>query len=298
MIELWVIALRGVQYVAIAIALGLPAFMLYNPAVRAMALVWPRRMVLAAALVLLVAAPAALVAQTAMMAGSLEAALNPDALGAVISLPLGMAILLRAVGAALLVVVLATFRPERALWLAAAVIAALVNATFVWTSHAGATGFLPLLLSDVVHLLAASIWIGALAAFAGILFWRSDESSARLWPLITALAGFARVGTLAVVLLIGTGLVNGVMLIGFENVLTLAETPYGQTLIAKLALFAMMLALAGANRFRLAPALAAVGKDATDTRLRMLRLSIGLELAAGVTLLALVAVLGTLPPPS
>ena len=88
------------------------------------------------------------------------------------------------------------------------------------------------------------------------------------------------------------------MLIGFENMLMLAETPYGRTLIAKLALFAMMPPLAGANRFRLAPALAAVGKAATATPLRMLRLSIGLELAAGVTLLALVAVLGTLPPPS
>jgi len=36
----------------------------------------------------------------------------------------------------------------------------------------------------------------------------------------------------------------------------------------------------------------------TPTRLRMLRLNIGLELAAGVTLLALVAVLGMLLPSS
>lgn len=298
MIELCVIVLRGVQYIAIAIALGLPAFMLYSPTVRALGLAWPRRVALAAALVLLAAAPAALVAQTAMMAGSLEAALNPDALGAVIGLPLGMAILGRAIGAALLVVVLAAFKPERTLWLVAVVIAALVNATFAWTGHAGAGGFLPVLLSDIVHLFAASIWIGALVAFAGIVLWRPGDSHARLRPLITALAGFARIGTLAVVLLIGTGLINSAILIGFENVPTLAETSYGQVLIAKLVLFAIMLALAGANRFRLTPALAGIGDGATDARLRMLRLSIGLELAAGVALLALVAVLGTLPPPA
>lgn len=294
MIELCVIALRAVQYAAVAVALGLPAFLIYSPAVRGLSPAWPRGAVLAAALVLLVAAPAVFVAQTAMMAGSLEAALNRDALSAVLGLPLGAALVARAAGAALLILVLALSKPGHALWLSAMLIAAFVNATFAWTGHAGATGDLFHLASDILHLLAASIWIGALIAFAGLLFLgpRAD------YALVSALAGFARVGTLAVALLIATGLVNGLVLVGLDNIPTLGQSPYGLVLIAKLILFAVMLMLAGANRFRFTPALTAAGEGATDAPLWALRVSVGAELAAGLILLALVAILGTLPPPT
>ena len=293
MIELCVIVLRGVQYAAAAVALGVPAFLLYSPAVDGLGLTWPRRAVLAAASVLLIAAPAAFVAQTAMMAGSLEAALNVDALAAVLGLPLGAAIVARGAGAALLILVLVMSMPGRTRWLAAALLAAFVNATFAWTGHAGATGDLLHLASDIVHLLAASIWIGALAAFAGLLFLGPRTDGA----LAQALAGFARVGTLAVALLVATGLVNGLALVGLGNIPSLGETPYGRVLIAKLILFVAMLALAGANRFRLTPAFVLAGEGKTEAPLRALRVSIGAEFAAGLVLLVLVAILGTLPPP-
>src|SRR3546814_9195933 len=61
-----------------------------------------------------------------------------------------------------------------------------------------------------------------------------------------------------------TGLINSQMIVGAENLGRSLASPYGQLLLAKLALFGLMLALAAANRWRLTPALAvaAAGDDA------------------------------------
>src|SRR3546814_15114753 len=47
------------------------------------------------------------------------------------------------------------------------------------------------------------------------------------------------------------------MIVGAENLGRSLGSPYGQLLLAKLALFGLMLALAAANRWQLTPALAA-----------------------------------------
>ncbi len=61
------------------------------------------------------------------------------------------------------------------------------------------------------------------------------------------------VGTLVVVVIIVSGLTNAWLLVGPANVQRLPATLYGRLLIAKLVLFAAMLALAALNRFRLVP---------------------------------------------
>jgi copper resistance protein D len=303
MIEVWVMALRGVQYAAAAALLGLPAFMLYSAgAVRGLALAWPRPLLAWSAAVMLAAAPIALVAQTALMAGAFEEALKPASLGFVIAMPLGMALAVRAAIAALLLILVLALKPRWTLWCIAALLGGLISATFAWTGHGAATegdGRLLHLVSDIVHTLAASVWIGALVAFAGLAFWRPREADAHDRGLARALAGFAQVGTLAVGLLVVTGLVNSFFLVGVENALTLAGSPYGLLLIAKLVLFALMLGLAALNRFQLTPSLARAGDEGSSlTSIGELRLSIGVELAVGLTILALVAVMGTLAPPA
>jgi copper resistance protein D len=64
-----------------------------------------------------------------------------------------------------------------------------------------------------------------------------------------ALERFSGVGTVLVGTLVATGLINSWFLVGPENVEGLLGTDYGLLLALKLALFAGMLALAGANRF-------------------------------------------------
>ncbi|MFT6568809.1 MAG: putative copper resistance protein D, partial [Sphingomonas echinoides] len=72
---------------------------------------------------------------------------------------------------------------------------------------------------------------------------------------------------------------------------------YGQLLLAKLALFALMLGLAALNRFRLTPRFEA-SIAASDHRgaLGALRRSLGAETGCIIAILALVAWLGTLEP--
>ncbi|MNN98213.1 Copper resistance protein D [compost metagenome] len=77
----------------------------------------------------------------------------------------------------------------------------------------------------------------------------------------------------------------------------LSLTSYGGLLIVKLALFGTMLALAAANRFRLAPQLEqAVKTGDHDGAVRTLRRSLMFETSAATLILALVASLGILSP--
>ena len=113
-----------------------------------------------------------------------------------------------------------------------------------------------------------------------------------------ALHGFGAVGTIVVGTIVLTGLMNAWLLVGLDRVLTLGATLYGRLLIAKLVLFGAMLGLASLNRFRLTPAFeGSIAAGDHVGALRALRLSLGVETACVVAILALVAWLGTLEPP-
>src|SRR3546814_18992805 len=93
------------------------------------------------------------------------------------------------------------------------------------------------------------------------------------------------------------------MIVGAENLGRSLSSPYGQLLLAKLALFALMLALAAANRWRLTPALAAAaGDDAEsvdsdpDAALAAMRRSLIIEASAALAILVLVAWFGAREP--
>lgn len=182
-----------------------------------------------------------------------------------------------------------------------AIAGAIALATLAWTGHASATEGLAGTLhriSDGLHLIAAAIWLGAIAAFLLILRPRRGvvpPSEAAL--AARSLPRFARTGTICVLVLAATGLINAQLIVGIANVGRSLMSPYGQLLVAKLLLFVAMLALAGANRWRLTPALATALIDG-DARLAInaMRRSLAIEALAGVAILALVALFGTLEP--
>jgi putative copper resistance protein D len=103
-----------------------------------------------------------------------------------------------------------------------------------------------------------------------------------------------------VALLTVTGLGNSWFLVGPDRLASLPQTLWGQLLIGKLVLFALMCGLAAMNRFRLTPALDAAFDEGTGVAspLGRLRRSVLLETLAGALLLALVAVMGVQAPPA
>lgn len=178
---------------------------------------------------------------------------------------------------------------------------ALAIATLVWTGHAGATeGWVGTAhrLSDIVHMLAAAVWIGGIAAFSWMLFRpQAALSDGHLLVAHRALDRFARVGTLSVGLIVATGIVNCFGVVGFPHFTRLPLTTYGELLILKLALFAAMLVLAAINRWRLTPSLGfAIDRGSPVLAVAGLRRSLLAEGSAALAVLALVAWLGTLEP--
>jgi putative copper resistance protein D len=150
-------------------------------------------------------------------------------------------------------------------------------------------------LSDAVHLVASGVWIGALVVFSRLVTLSvREERPDEMQTVHDALARFAGVGTAAVAILTLSGMTNP----GFFR--SSLDTAYGQLLLAKLGVFGAMLALAGANRFFLTPRLLGTlsGRGKLKAAITALRVSILIETALGVIVLAMVGWLGILPPPS
>ena len=182
-----------------------------------------------------------------------------------------------------------------------AAVGAVVVATLAWLGHGAATegpGRWLHLVADIVHVLAAALWLGALAAFWLMLSRRSARATdAAMFH--QALKGFSGLGTLAVGLLTASGLVNTTFTVGMANLRLAPDTAYGQLLIVKLVLFGLMLVLAASNRFALTPALGRSLQtvDARMASLGRLKRSVILESVVGAALVAVVAILGIQPPP-
>lgn len=301
------IAVRFVLYMVLMLLFGLPLFLLHalSPAERRLPQIPSFDLTLPVlAIGGLVVSAFGFLLLTAEMAGVGMASLNRDTIDAVMASPVGTAWLVRMVALlAALALTIGFRRSRRAIGPAlVSAAAALALAILAWAGHGasgeGRAGDVQVI-ADVVHLLAAGTWIGALAAFVVLLFQRSMAiPDVRLNVAANALRRFSVTGTLAVAAIVLTGTVNSYMLVGVTQAWRMPDTPYGQVLLAKLALFVLMLGLAAANRFRLSPALstAITGRD-LQTSLRALRISVSIEAGTALCVLGFVAWLGTLEPP-
>ena len=172
--------------------------------------------------------------------------------------------------------------------LGAFVVTGVYLATLAWTGHAaagqGSERFVHVI-TDVVHLLAAGAWLGALPGLVFLLGRaRTLEAAAQ------ATARFSVVGMISVGALLLSGFINTWYLVG--SVPALVGTDYGQLLLVKLSLFVLMVSLAAFNRLRLTPRLHSRDPEA---RLLLRRNAI-LEIVAGLGVVAVVAALGASVP--
>jgi len=180
---------------------------------------------------------------------------------------------------------------------AAAVLAAAFAGALAWSGHAaGGLGGEAIIhpAADVLHLIAAAAWVGALLPLI-VLLAAAGADDASLAMARTATTRFSMLGIVSVGTLFVTGIVNTYYLAG--SVPALLHTDYGRLLLIKIALFLAMVAIATVNRVRLTPQLLQHNNiTASRDALRRLRRNAAIEALAGAIVIAIVAALGTMPP--
>jgi putative copper resistance protein D len=175
-----------------------------------------------------------------------------------------------------------------------ALTAAVAFASQAWLGHAAmarGNGLSVELACYMAHVPAAGAWIGGLVPLALLSFDKGlGEEPLRAKLFATLLTRFSHLGMALVLVILVSGIANSVFrLRALSDLLTL---DYGHTILAKVFLFLLMLALAAMNRWRLLPAI----KSRPEAAIRALRRSVLGEQMLGAVVLLLAAILGILPP--
>jgi putative copper resistance protein D len=165
--------------------------------------------------------------------------------------------------------------------------AGLATALQAWHLHAAAmaSGVSVLLVSEIVHVLAAGAWLGALLPLALFIRTASPEAGSLVSRRFTPF------GAACVLMLAVTAFCQGLVLVG--GLRALVATAYGWMALVKLVLFAVLIGFAWRNHFRLTPRLG--GADPGSAR-RALERSVVREAGIGLLIVLVAAVLASLSP--
>jgi copper transport protein len=298
------VGVRALQFIALLMVIGALAFgfvvlgMLRrtetNPAVVVSMRTRAAAVGFWAAIALFATVILRLYAQSLAMHGPDEA-LAPAYIAAMVAKTVwGWGWLLQVAGALLAIGGFALARRGRASgWMLAAVAGVMVALTPALSGHAVATPGLatPAVIADTLHVIGAAGWLGSLffVLVVGIPVAARVEgnpggaSVARLVnaysPTALIFAGLATI----------TGIVAAWLHIGFTSALWTSD--YGRVLLIKLAILAVVAAIGAYNWRRVKPALG----DAAGTR--QIQRSATTELAFGVFVVIVTAVLVATPPP-
>ena len=158
-----------------------------------------------------------------------------------------------------------------------------VLGTVSWTSHSGVMGLWSFL-GDLMHLIAATLWAGAVIYLAWSALWRGPLDDLR-----RAARRISTVGLVSVLLLAATGTYLGVL--HLYSLRALTTTSYGSSLLVKLSFIAIVLAIAGLNRWQLVPRLEQHGASTP------LKRAVRAESVLLVAVLLATSVLSTREPP-
>ncbi|MBV8508356.1 MAG: copper homeostasis membrane protein CopD, partial [Alphaproteobacteria bacterium] len=183
----------------------------------------------------------------------------------------------------------------------ALLLAAVMLASLAWAGHGAATPGPPgdlHLAADILHLLAAGLWLGTLPPFI-LLLAEARRTGDAEWEAVarTATRRYSKLAVASVTVLLAGGLVNTWFLAG--TVPALAGTQYGRLLLAKIGLFIAMLLVAAVNLLRLTPRLAGRADGTRNVVWRTigrLQSNARIEASLGLGVLVIVGALGTLPP--
>ena len=256
-----VIGLRAVVFVALFQAAGAALFLaLYEPQTAPAIAERLRLVARIAALVALIAAVVHYVLTPARMAGDFGSTFDPSLESLLLRSSSGTAHIVRVIGLAILL--LSLDRARRINMWAGCIGAGLALFSFALMGHT-VIHPLRLLLAPLllVHVVVASVWLGALA---GLYIAARDTGTASA-PLV---ARFSSHATSAVPGIFVCGVVMSAV---FIRSFAALATPYGAMVLGKSLGFAVLMALAAQNKWRLGPRLSAGDASAVPALLRTVR---------------------------
>ena len=193
-------------------------------------------------------------------------------------------------------IALGALRYASRLWQPAVMLLALaLGCAALWTislvSHGAATVEIRTLalVADFLHLLASAFWVGAVFHFAlGVRVFRDLPEADRRECLADLVPRFSVVAAMSVAVIVVTGVFSGFAQVTVTEALS---TPYGVTLIAKVALVLPLLFLGGLNLVWVRPRL----RTDTGSGNWLQRFLLG-EAVLGILVLAAVGMLTSLEP--
>ena len=215
--------------------------------------------------------------------GSIDAATTTDA---------GMAFAIRIALALALWVVLFQYRIVHAdiYWTAVSLPGLGLLATWAFAGHSRSMRWPAIgVAADVAHHAAAAAWIAGLAIVGWIVIPKTQPD-----VLVPAVRRFSRVAAISVAILVITGLVQTVRLVG--NPFDLLDVNHGRFLVAKIVVLAAMLGIATANRRRVDHRLD--DPDRASRHTGALRQAILTEFAIGLIIVGITAAMVVSPPAS
>jgi putative copper resistance protein D len=190
--------------------------------------------------------------------------------------------------------------PERIRLIELVFIGAALLVSQAWLGHAaeGGAGLYgaAVITAYCVHVLAAGAWVGGLAPLLFTLVEQRRAEKDLVPETLQILARFSAMGMTAATLIVVSGATNAGFRVG-GSFGRLLDTRYSDTLFVKLALVALMLALALFNRMVLMPRLRLASVEAA-ARTTAVEKSVATELILGILVLGAAAVLGITPPPN
>lgn len=287
------VAIRWLGYASLAVLIGAVVFALVVapkvPTIRHDVLPAAARVAVGAATALIVAWVARLVAQSYALGGvGVGAILDGTSWGT--AWIIGAAAALVALAAA----IIARRGASYAGWLVLALAALAATMALPLSGHAVATPRLPVLavVADALHILAAGGWLGTLlvTVIAGVPVTLRGAPGARGREASALIGAFSPVALSSAGLLVATGLVAAILHLGSLGALW--GSRYGQMLLIKLAVIAVLLVVAFINWRILRPRL---GSDRATRRIRGSAIA---ELGLAVIVLLVTAVLVATPPPA
>jgi len=159
-------------------------------------------------------------------------------------------------------------------------------------THAAASGTLPAvgIVANAAHVTGVALWVGGLVTIFGVRSSLRDPASVPLARIV--LGRFSAMAFYCIGLVLLGGVVLAILLVGSFD--ALFRFGYGWVVLAKVGLFAPMIAFGAYNRYRLIPRAAEAGEPAAA--FRRLTWNVRNETALGATVLVLAALLASLTP--